>query len=64
MNDNKFLTEVCDSCNGTGKTNQLLPNSNTSTNEIRCIVCKGTGKLPNKDGIDILNLVKAFGKKI
>ena len=64
MKDNKYITESCPVCYGSGETDKLLPNSSISTMKHKCMNCKGIGKVPNQKGLDILNLVKAFGKKI
>lgn len=64
MKNNQYLTETCKVCDGIGEADSKLPNSISGTSKSRCTHCKGTGRLPNQDGMDILNLVKVFGKKI
>jgi DnaJ-class molecular chaperone len=52
---NRFITDTCSKCNGTGKVNSQF-------NDDNCWVCRGTGLVPNDEGVEILDLVARFVK--
>jgi DnaJ-class molecular chaperone len=60
--NNKYITEKCDKCNGEGV---LVTRFGLSVDVPEsCWVCKGSGKLPNEEGRQILELIKLFGRRL
>ena len=51
---NRYLTEVCKSCLGSGK----RTDEKHWLNGEECPLCRGLGLVPNREGEEILELVK------
>ena len=60
---NKYITEECEMCNGTGKA--ITPTHLQSFHGLTmdCLMCNGYGKLPNEAGKEIIELMNVFGKR-
>jgi DnaJ-class molecular chaperone len=58
---NRYITVMCERCKGEGT---LSTGFNIRGAELEpCFVCKGTGKTPNEQGKEILELIGTFGRK-
>ena len=55
---NKYITDVCHSCDGTRF--EKKPFHGVT---LECYTCGGTGLVPNDEGLAILELVRLYAKK-
>jgi DnaJ-class molecular chaperone len=56
---NQYITTPCWKCEGTGI--EVMETAPYSRN---CPICKGFGYTPNKEGKDIIEMFRTFGKSI